>query len=1057
MAPRSARTDEPVCCLNLIAEHELRMGQITLEAADCGSPGAIPSGDGAMRPDAESGLQPNPQPSPPLNPQPGLLRIAACLQALGAEIGATASDFADPAVLRRLHARMRVLGLIEPDDYAVRLASDPIEAQELARELSRPQRLIFRDGELYAGLLRQLSGTAADAPQVQIWVPDCGRGEAVYALAMLAAQIVGQRRIDSASADALPETRDFRIYGSDPDLDALVYARSARFEQRAAARVPPSLRSEFLQSDGDAWRVAPTLRAHTAFLRHALADASPLFGVDLISARHLFADLEPSALRVVLEQMHAALRSDGVLAAGDTPLLLAHADLFVPLADAPGLLARVERRSAGARRDAGARAADPAQLGAPESYRQIFVAHPEPGLIMAGDGRIVDFNPAARQRFATLLTPGATPGLGELLRIDSRTHEQTLASAAANAASVAAGGAGVAQSVSLPAALSAAAAGGAREHAVVLFDGSSATLQLLPLNCGDVALWHLQLRDVDGGGHLQMRLQQLETLAQTTMAALAEGIIQLDAAGNVQMMNPTAERLTGWTLAEALQQPYSRVFRLQSANGQPLQDHPIDRALAGERVDGDRNDLYLRARDSSRYALRLRLRATADRAAGLVLVFDDVSQMNLLTEELAYRASHDPLTGLLNRAEFETRARAVVAEAQRSGSSAVLCYVDVDQFKVINDTLGHAAGDELLHELAAELRSRVAEHDTFARLGGDEFGILLNEHDLDSARSVADSLIDTARRFRFAWQGHTYAVTISIGAALIDRASESVARAMSMADAACFVAKDAGRDRVLFAGNDDELASRHVQMSMVGKIGKSLDEDRFVLHYEDVVAIAAPQQVVYRELLVRMREADGRLLLPASFIQAAERYFLMGALDRWVLRNALRGIARLPEDRVIYAVNLSGQSLGDEKFLDFVLAELDASRVDPQRICFEITETAAVSRMTEAVRFIARISQCGCRFALDDFGSGMASFNYLKNFNVHFLKIDGSFVRAMLASRTDRGMVESINRIGHEMGLKTIAEHVETPAMLAPLREMGVDWVQGRAVSWGKPFDALLS
>jgi EAL domain-containing protein (putative c-di-GMP-specific phosphodiesterase class I) len=350
----------------------------------------------------------------------------------------------------------------------------------------------------------------------------------------------------------------------------------------------------------------------------------------------------------------------------------------------------------------------------------------------------------------------------------------------------------------------------------------------------------------------------------------------------------------------------------------------------------------------------------------------------------------------------------------------------------------------------------VAADDAFARLGGDEFGVLLFGHDLQTARAVADSLIDTARRFRFAWQGHTYAVTITIGAALIDSNAADITHAMSMADAACFVAKDAGRDRVLFAGNDDELASRHVQMSMVGKIGKSLDEDRFVLHYEDVVSIESPKQVVYRELLVRMREADGKLLLPASFIQAAERYFLMGALDRWVLRKAFRGIAQLPPDEIIYAVNLSGQSLGDPKLLDFVLAELDSSGVDPKRICFEITETAAVSRLTEAVRFIQRISLCGCRFALDDFGSGMASFNYLKNFTVHFLKIDGSFVRAMLASRADRGMVESINSIGHEMGLKTIAEHVETPAMMQPLRDMGVDWAQGRAIAWGKAFDTLM-
>jgi len=538
------------------------------------------------------------------------------------------------------------------------------------------------------------------------------------------------------------------------------------------------------------------------------------------------------------------------------------------------------------------------------------------------------------------------------------------------------------------------------------------------------------------------------------LRALSEGVILLDREGRVIEINPAAERLCGTRRESALGRHHSEIFPLHGGVPSSGRPHPVEAALQGQGTSADRNDLQLQTRDGRRYALTLRLRPMP--GGGALIVFSDVSEFNLLTEELAYRASHDALTGLLNREEFDARARALHQQARENGQTAVLCYLDLDQFKVINDTLGHDAGDGLLHQLAGELRSQLEPDDALARLGGDEFGVLLPRRDLTTARETVDRLVEAVRRFRYSWNGQSYAVTASVGVALIDGSSESVSRAMSLADAACFVAKDAGRDRVRIAGQDDELARRYVQMSLIGKIGKSLDEDRFLLHYEDVVATAEPRRVVYRELLVRMRDEDGRLHTPGAFIQAAERYSLMTALDRWVLRHALAGIARLPPDEVIYAINLSGQSLSNDKFLDFVLSEIDASGVDPGRLCFEITETAAVSRLTEAVRFIRRVAEGGCRFALDDFGAGMASFSYLKNFPVHILKIDGSFVRAMLASHADRGMVESINRIGHEFGLKTVAEHVESAALLVPLREIGVDWAQGRAIAWGRPFSELI-
>ncbi len=943
--------------------------------------------------------------------------IVAALHKIGSDLG----RFPQAMVQRRLERRARQLSPLTLEQYAKRVMGDSAEATWLARDLSRPQGLLFADTELHAALLQQLPDVLSQSARPQIWVPcNDGEGEEAYAVAMVTSQAMALREADS----------DFLIYGTDSDVASIQFAQAGHFSAAAAEYVPPALRSQNLIRSGAEWLVQPALRRHVIFLRHAQDAPPPFFDVDLIVCQSLLEELNPAIERAMLERLHSVLRPGGLLAAGAQKFLQAHADLFRPMKAAPGLLLRVERAARFSRKRR-------SETAVPmDSYRHTFAMSRQPGLIVAADGGILESNAAAQYQFAQQLKPrpktASKPKLSDLMAPES--------------------------SIVLAQQWSTLNPGGEVDFALNLVDGSAARLHLSRVDAASEPLIHVQLISNQADVRLRERLDRALVLVHTTLAALTEGVIVLDASGKVLEINTMAEQLTGWSRAEALQQPYARVFRLQTATGAMVMDviNPIDSALAGKPVGDDPEAYYLRHRDGRRFALRLRLRSAASAQSGVVLVFDDVSEMNLLTEELAYRATHDTLTGLLNRAEFEARARAMVANAKTSGATAVLCYIDIDQFKVINDTLGHGAGDELLHELAGELRSRVAADDAFARLGGDEFGVLLFGHDLQTARAVADSLIDTARRFRFAWQGHTYAVTITIGAALIDSNAADITHAMSMADAACFVAKDAGRDRVLFAGNDDEMASRHVQMSMVGKIGKSLDEDRFVLHYEDVVSIESPKQVVYRELLVRMREADGKLLLPASFIQAAERYFLMGALDRWVLRKAFRGIAQLPPDEIIYAVNLSGQSLGDPKLLDFVLAELDSSGVDPKRICFEITETAAVSRLTEAVRFIQRISLCGCRFALDDFGSGMASFNYLKNFTVHFLKIDGSFVRAMLASRADRGMVESINSIGHEMGLKTIAEHVETPAMMQPLRDMGVDWAQGRAIAWGKAFDTLM-
>lgn len=532
------------------------------------------------------------------------------------------------------------------------------------------------------------------------------------------------------------------------------------------------------------------------------------------------------------------------------------------------------------------------------------------------------------------------------------------------------------------------------------------------------------------------------------LRATGDGVLLVDAAGIVTDIMPAAERLTGYPREQAIGRAHDQLLRLSTPEGADL-DNPIGAALSGRLSAHEVDDCVLKARDGRRLVVRVRVACVfgeAGRLDGAVCVISDITDQTLLAEELNYRATHDPLTGLLNREEFERIVKAAGEEVRSSRARYVLCYIDLDQFKVINDTLGHSAGDEMLREVAAVFRSRLRLQDVLARLGGDEFGVLLQHCDLQRARSVVDELLNGLREFRFSWGEQAHSISASVGVAAVAAGEDAVSFTMSQVDSACFAAKDAGRDRARFASDSDEVEQRHTEMGMIGVISSALEQDRFLLMYEDVVSVRQPEQVVYRELLVRLRDHDGTIASPARFIPAAERYFLMNSIDRWVLRAVLKELARREDDGIVYALNISGQSIGDEKFLAYVRRTIDDSGVDPRRVCIEITETAAVSRLTDAVHFIRELSALGVRFSLDDFGAGMASFSYLKNLPVHYLKIDGSFVRAMQESRVDRGMVEAINRIGHEVGLITIAEHVEDAGVMEALRTMGVDLAQGRVI-----------
>jgi diguanylate cyclase (GGDEF)-like protein/PAS domain S-box-containing protein len=429
----------------------------------------------------------------------------------------------------------------------------------------------------------------------------------------------------------------------------------------------------------------------------------------------------------------------------------------------------------------------------------------------------------------------------------------------------------------------------------------------------------------------------------------------------------------------------------------------------------------------------------------------DITESHRLSEQLNYQASHDPLTNLVNRREFEIRLGRVVKSCIEDQSEHALCYIDLDQFKVVNDTCGHDAGDELLRQIAALLKDKVRKRDTIARLGGDEFGLLMERCSLQQANRVAESVRETIAGFRFMWAGRNFRLGASIGVIPIDFSSGNISNVMRSADAACYAAKDAGRNRIHVYSEDNlEVAQRHQEMQRIVEINQAFDEDRFVLYEQSIKPLNADHEAGYFcEALVRMVDEAGFLVAPGSFLPTAERYNLATQLDAWVVKACLAWLARTTQVRC--SINLSGTSIADDEFLRIVLQLIEENNVDATRICFEITETAAIQNMSKANYFIAQLRERGCYFALDDFGSGLSSFAYLKTLPVDFLKIDGFFVSEMLDDRINFELVKSINDIGHVMGMRTIAEFVENDATLEVLRDIGVDFAQGYGIDKPKP------
>jgi diguanylate cyclase (GGDEF)-like protein/PAS domain S-box-containing protein len=568
---------------------------------------------------------------------------------------------------------------------------------------------------------------------------------------------------------------------------------------------------------------------------------------------------------------------------------------------------------------------------------------------------------------------------------------------------------------------------------------------------GHIVGYEGTITDISERKRAEQAIFEEKEKAQVTLQSIGDAVITTDAVGRIEYLNPVAETLTGWQTREVSGMRLPDVMTLlNEASREPFED-PVSRCLREGRVITDTEHTVLVNRHGQQIAIQdsaAPIRDRSGRIIGVVMVFHDVSKERRLRRALAYQASHDMLTGLINRREFENRLNEALLTARADPSVAhVLLYLDLDQFKLVNDTCGHQAGDRLLKEITAILQSRVRAKDTIARLGGDEFGILLQDCTADQAAKIADVLRQAVAEHRFQWGDGAMNVGVSIGIVEINAQSESITSLMSAADVACYAAKDSGRNRVLtYQGAAPE---RHREMQWVSRLTRACEENRLELYYQPIVPIGGNRDPRgHYELLLRMRGENGELVQPAEFIPAAERYNVMAMIDRWVVSKALGTLAHYRSDgdsRASYtlSINLSGTSLNDDRFLEFLIDELQTYDLSPGAVCFEITETAAISNLPNVVRFMREFRARGCLFSLDDFGSGLSSFTYLKNLPVDYLKIDGHFIQNVATDPVDRSMVEAITQVGHAMGIKTIAERVESAQVLACLADIGVEYAQG--------------
>ncbi|HPH14350.1 MAG TPA: EAL domain-containing protein [Burkholderiaceae bacterium] len=555
---------------------------------------------------------------------------------------------------------------------------------------------------------------------------------------------------------------------------------------------------------------------------------------------------------------------------------------------------------------------------------------------------------------------------------------------------------------------------------------------------------------LDGLNESQKALKVEQNRSQVTLSALAgitDAIVASDAMGRVTYMNAAAELLTGVAACDVLGADITVLFQFQVVD----EKGPVESSWLTDFKDKAK-EVFLQQHSGRQLVVSRQASPLYDFNGdyfGVVTVLRDVTKLRDLSEKLTFQARHDALTGLVNRYEFDRKALAAIEDSSAEHRVHCLAYLDLDQFKTVNDSCGHLAGDSLLKQLGDVLKSRMRESDTLARLGGDEFAVIFMGCTINKAESILDDIVIAIREFTFLHNEKSFKVGVSIGLTEISPEHPLfLGDLLGMADSACYLAKKDGGNCVrTHIFGDLVVAERSLQLEWVSRINQSLENDGFILHMQRMQCFNDGGES-HCELLVRMIGESGELHMPGQFLATAERYKLMPQVDRWVIAKAFKILARKDMDLPhVCAINLSGQSLSDERLANYVLDQIKTYDVNPRRICFEITETAVIANLEKAQSFIHEMRKIGCRFSLDDFGSGLSSFAYLKNLKVDFLKIDGMFTRNVNTNKIDRAMVESITSVGHVMGLKVIAEFAETRELVEALREIGVDYAQGYGVA----------
>lgn len=591
----------------------------------------------------------------------------------------------------------------------------------------------------------------------------------------------------------------------------------------------------------------------------------------------------------------------------------------------------------------------------------------------------------------------------------------------------------------------------------VLKDGTLINVSVYEQPCvhGERHAVFVVVHDITAHVEIEYRLDLQTTFFRQLFENSPDGIAFLNKERDVVDVNPAFERLFGYRLEELRGRCLKDIIAPPGMQEESLQvfDHCITKSLVHVETTRQRRNGEILQVAILGYPITL-----DGERIGVYAIYRDITERKRVVAEIAHQATHDELTDLANRREFERCATQMVEAAALSTKGNALLYIDLDQFKVVNDTCGHPAGDRLLKDIGRILKENVRTTDTIARLGGDEFAILLQDCPPSVAERIAQRIVHQVADYRFRWNEKPFSIGASIGLVIIDNAISDFSTLMTAADAACYTAKEKGRHRVqIYRPDDADMIKQHDQLDWVSRINQALENDQFVLYYQRLFPIKMASGLrPHYEILIRMLDNQHQLVPPNAFIPAAERFGLMPAIDRWVIRHVFRTLAARrkpdPVDNEIVGINISGTSLSENGFVDYVRDQFSEHSIAPGSICFEITETAAISDLDRALDFIRAMHELGCVIALDDFGSGMSSFNYLKSLDVDYLKIDGAFIKDMADNEVDSAMAEAINRVGQVMGIRTVAEYVENERILERLRLLGVDYAQGFGVHRPEPW-----